>query len=111
MPGTNCFFVESFVESGLDLDNLFGIFYAKVKTNNLYLGLLPVRTNKGLIFPNGAFEGIWTSEELKFARSKGYEINVIKGYQFNKINNIFDSYINNLFNKKKKFYRFFKINL
>ena len=55
MPGTNCFFVESFVESGLDLDNLFGIFYAKVKTNNLYLGLLPVRTNKGLIFPNVSF--------------------------------------------------------
>ena len=45
--------------------------------------------------------GIWSSEELKFAKSKGYEITVIKGYQFNKVNNIFDDYINDLFNKKK----------
>ena len=109
MPGANCFFVESFVESGLDLDNLFGIFYAKVKTNNLYLGLLPVRTNKGLIFPNGAFEGIWTSEELKFAKSKGYEITVIKGYQFNKVNDIFTDYILELYKFRKNSEGFLKL--
>ena len=28
--------------------------------------------------------GIWSSEELKFAKSKCYEITVIKGYQINK---------------------------
>jgi hypothetical protein len=42
-----------------------------VKTNNLYLGLLPIKTPLGLIFPNGEFEGVWTSEELKFAKEKG----------------------------------------
>ena len=53
--------------------------------------------NNTLICLNGEFYGIWCSEELKFAKSKGYEITVIKGYQFNKVNNIFNDYINELF--------------
>ena len=109
MPGSDCYYIESFDDKGLNLDNLFGFFYARVKTNNLYIGLLPVHKDNRLICPNGEFYGIWSSEELKFARSKGYEINVIKGYQFNKINNIFDSYIHDLFNKKKKSTGFLKL--
>jgi len=54
MPGTDCYFFESFTEQGLDLDNLFGIFQAEVITNNLYLGLLPIKTKLGLILPNGS---------------------------------------------------------
>jgi hypothetical protein len=50
--------------------NLFGFFYAKVKTNDQYLGLLPLRRENRLIFPNGQFEGIWTSEELKLQKKK-----------------------------------------
>jgi len=34
MPGTECYFIESFTEQGLDLDNLFVIFKAEVNTNN-----------------------------------------------------------------------------
>ena len=109
MPGTDCYFIESFEDKGLDLDNLFGFFYARVKTNNLYIGLLPVHKDNRLICPNGEFDGIWSSEELKFAKSKGYEITVIKGYQFNKVNNIFDDYINDLFNKKKNSTGFLKL--
>ena len=109
MPGTDCYFIESFEDKGLDLDNLFGFFYARVKTNNLYIGLLPVHKDNRLIFPNGEFYGIWSSEELKFAKSKGYEITVIKGYQFNKVNNIFDDFIIDLFNKKKNSTGFIKL--
>ena len=101
MAGLECIYMKSFEDKGLDLDKLFGFFYAKVKTNNQYLGLLPVRNDDRLIFPNGEFTGIWFSEELKFARSKGYEITVIKGYNFNKVENIFNDYINELFNLKK----------
>nr|YP_010044372.1 DNA polymerase [Trametes versicolor]QPF23613.1 DNA polymerase [Trametes versicolor] len=101
MPGTDCYFIESFEDKGLDLDNLFGFFYARVKTNNLYIGLLPIHKDNRLICPNGVFYGVWSSEELKFAKSKGYEITVFKGYQFNKVNNIFDDYVNDLFDKKK----------
>ena len=53
--------------------------------------------------------GIWSSEELKFAKSKGYEITVIKGYQFNKAYDIFNGYINELFNLKKDSNGFLKL--
>lgn len=109
LPGTDCFFVESFLNSGLELEDLFGVFYAKVKTNDLYLGLLPIRTTKGLIFPNGEFEGIWSSEELKFAKSKGYEITVTKGYQFNKVNDTFSNYILDLYKYRKNSEGFLKL--
>ncbi len=109
MPGTDCYYIESFDDKGLDLDHLFGFFYARVKTNDLYIGLLPVHKDNRLICPNGEFYGIWSSEELKYARSKGYEITVIKGYQFNKVNNIFDDYIYDLFNKKKNSSGFLKL--
>ena len=109
MPGTDCYYIETFKDKGLDLDKLFGFFYAKVKTNNQYLGLLPVHRGGRLICPNGEFEGIWSSEELKFAKSKGYEITVIKGYQFNKVNNIFKDYILELFNFKNTSTGFLKL--
>ena len=101
MPGLNAQYIETFDKNGLDLDKLFGFFYAKVKTNNLYLGLLPIHEKNLLILPNGNFEGIWCSEELKFAKSKGYEITVIKGYNFNKVEDTFKDYIEELFSLKK----------
>lgn len=109
MPGTDCNYIETFDDKGLDLDKLFGFFYARVKTNNLYIGLLPVHIDNRLICPNGEFYGIWSSEELKFAKSKGYEITVIKGYNFNKVDNIFNDYINELFNLKKNSTGFLKL--
>jgi hypothetical protein len=45
MPGYNCTYIEDFTGEELNLNELFGLFYAKVKTNNGYLGLLPVRKN------------------------------------------------------------------
>ena len=73
MPGTECTYIESLDEQGLDLDKLFGFFYAKVNTNQQYLGLLPLHINNNLIFPNGEYFGIWSSEELKFAKENGFE--------------------------------------
>lgn len=94
MPGINCNFIHNLDENeGLNLDTLFGFFYAKVKTKDQYLGLLPLEKNNQLVLPQGEFEGVWSSEELKFAKSKGYEITVIKGYNFNKEENIFNDYV------------------
>lgn len=98
-PGTKVQYLEA-IEGELELEKLFGFFYARVKTNDQYLGLLPLQ-QKQLILPNGSFEGIWSSEELKFAKSKGYEIRVIKGYNFNKISNLFQKYVTNLFEIKR----------
>jgi hypothetical protein len=58
MPGLECLYIETFDNKGLNLDELFGFFYAKIKTNDQYLGLLPVHENGKLIFPNGEFTGI-----------------------------------------------------
>nr|QWO71373.1 DNA polymerase [Termitomyces sp. DKA64] len=100
MPGIECFWIESYSEEGLDLSRLFGVFMAEIQTNDLYIGLLPVRTKSGIIFPKGKFEGTWTSVELKFAESQGYKIKVTKGYQFNEEYNIFNNYVNELSIKK-----------
>jgi hypothetical protein len=103
MPGTKCNYIESLDDSGLDLDNLFGFFQAQVKTNDsLYIGLLPIKTDRGLIFPTGEFEGIWSSEELKLARDNGYKIKVIKGYNFNKVYDVFKEYVTELYALKAK---------
>jgi len=93
MPGSESTYIESLDEQGLELDNLFGFFYAKVITNDQYLGLLPLHINNNLILPNGNYFGIWFSEELKFAKKNGYKITVIKGYNFNKVENLFKEFV------------------
>jgi hypothetical protein len=107
MPGNLVTYMElqdSEVDKGntLDLDNLFGFFYCKVKTTNNYLGLLPLHINNSLILPNGEFYGVWFSEELKFAKEHGYEIQVINGYHFNKVNFVFNKFVDDLYKTKLK---------
>ena len=80
--------------------NVFGFFYCRIKTGNSYLGLLPVRNTKGIIMPNGEWEGWYFSEELKFAQQNGYTIKVLKGYHFDKLDNIFDNYVKHFYRKK-----------
>lgn len=59
MPGIKLLYLKNLTSEGLDITNLFGMFKAQVKTtNNSYLGLLPIKTKLGLIFPNGEFEGV-----------------------------------------------------
>jgi hypothetical protein len=52
MPGVNCTYVER-ITPKLELANLFGFFYCKIKSSGNYLGLLPIRTKTSLIFPVG----------------------------------------------------------
>jgi len=87
-------------ENSLELDNLFGFFFCRVKTTDNYLGLLPIHLNNKLILPNGEFEGVWFSEELKFAKEQGYEIQVIKGYNYKCDENIFDNFVDDLYYKR-----------
>lgn len=93
MPGLNCQYIESYKQP-LDLDQLFGFFYCKIKSNNGYLGLLPKRTEKGnLIFPTGKWSGWYFSEALKYAKEKGYKVEPFKGYNFNSVDNVFTSFV------------------
>lgn len=63
---------------------------------------MAVHENETLIYPNGEFVGIWSSEELKFAKEHGYLVTVIKGYNFNKIPSVFKEYVLNLYDLKSK---------
>lgn len=102
MPGHRYTYIEDNMGKGLNLEELFGFFYCKVKTNNGYLGLLPMHIEGSLILPSGEFYGVWFSEELKFAKDHGYEITVIKGYNFNILENVFNKFVDDLYDIRLK---------
>jgi len=52
MPGIYSTYIEC-INHKIDINDLFGFFYCKIKSNNNYIGLLPVRTKTNLIFPLG----------------------------------------------------------
>lgn len=54
MPGLNCEYFE-YLEGSIPLtSDIFGFFYCSIKTpDDIYIGLLPVKTKTGLIFPKG----------------------------------------------------------
>jgi hypothetical protein len=57
MPGLTCSKL-TFYKDIDELESLFGFFYCRIKTNgNNYLGILPVRTDTGIHFPTGCWEG------------------------------------------------------
>ena len=108
MPGLDCVYesnIDFFIDKSMDqstdkVEKFFGFYYCKIKTNNLYIGLLPVRTKEGITMPNGEWEGWYFSEEIKFAAHNGYEILITKGYTFNKVDNVFDKYVSHFYNIK-----------
>jgi hypothetical protein len=63
MPSNIYTYLESTIDKNgnliypLNLDDLFGYFYCKVKTKDQYLGLLPIHSNNSLLLPNGEFYG------------------------------------------------------
>ena len=100
MPGTECYKHETF-DSKINLDQLFGFYSCEiVKTNESYLGLLPVINEKGVFYPIGKWSDWYFSEELKFARKIGYKITVLSGYTFNREDNVFKKYIESIYDIK-----------
>jgi len=96
VPSLNCKYIENF---GLKkkIENSFGFFFCWIKSKAGYLGLLPKRTDTCLIFPNGEWYGWYFSEELKFAKKHGYEIEIIKGYEFDYVENVFKDFVNSVY--------------
>lgn len=100
MPGTECS-KENFINTNKSIKNLFGFYYCSVESNkNGYLGLLPVRTKDGLIFPLGKWKGWYFSEQLKFAEENGSKIKVIKGYSFCRNKHVFKDLVKDVYNIK-----------
>lgn len=101
MPGNKATYMEDFTGEGLNLSELFGFFYCKVRTNTGYIGLLPIHENGNLILPNGEYYGVWFTAELELAAKNGYEITVLKGYNFNKLENVFSGFVDDLYYKRQ----------
>ena len=101
MPGLKCSYIEDInLNISECINDMFGFYYCNVKATDGYFGLLPYRTENGLLMPLGEFEGWYFSEELKFAFNKGYDIKIIKGYKFEKIYGVFDEYIDEIYKLK-----------
>lgn len=89
------------IEINSDLNELFGFYYCEVESpSNIYLGILPYRKKSKLLMPEGKWKGWYFSEELKYAKSLGYKINVFKGYSFNRESNVFKKYIEEIYSFK-----------
>lgn len=100
MVGLDCH-KQEYINKKADLNELFGFFYCHIKANQgNYLGILPVRTQTGIVFPVGTWSGMYFSEELKFAKENGYEISVEWGYKFDRVSNVFGNYVEKLYTMK-----------
>jgi hypothetical protein len=53
MPGCECISQDNINLSLEDCPNLFGFYYCKIISSELYIGLLPYRTSSGIIMPKG----------------------------------------------------------
>lgn len=65
---------------GTDIDSLYGFFEAHIVFPKTIKTFLPYRDKHSLVFPTGEFVGVYYSEELKYAKSLGYQITVLNGY-------------------------------
>lgn len=88
IPGIHCTRVE-YINHNVSIHDIFGFYLCEIECDNNYLGLLPFRDKRGLIFHMGKWKGWYFSEELKFAHDNGYKIKVLKGYSFNKELDVF----------------------
>jgi hypothetical protein len=86
----------------IDLKDFFGFVKCTVYAPYMYFPILCLRTDH-LIAPVGVFSGLWFSEELKYALSKGYSIlNIEYGIQYEPHDNLFKDYIHDLYEIKRK---------
>ena len=82
----------------LDYDD-FGFFVANITfKKQCHAPLLPTRLKNGItVFPEGNWNGIYFSEELKKAISVGYEVSIIRGWVFER-KRLFSNYVNSIYN-------------
>jgi hypothetical protein len=88
------------------LENFFG--FALVKVNcpkELKIPVLPlyleIEGNQRLVFPTGTFKGYYFSEELKYAKSLGYKIELLEAWEFEKDENLFRDFVEPLYELKR----------
>lgn len=83
-----------------NLDDYYGICYAKIETNQIDRGILPYKMGNILLTPLGTFEGWYYSEELKLAKKMGYKIKIVAGYHCKDKGSVFKNFVTT-FNEMK----------
>lgn len=78
-----------------------GIFRVRV-TSEVEFPRLPVRTNKGTIYPNGRFTGWYVGEELIAAAERGIRVEVLSGIVFTESCDPFQRYVRSMFARKQR---------
>jgi len=78
-----------------------GIYYADVGSE-VTPGVLPVRTDRGTIFPTGKFSGWWVGCELILAKELGARVRIRSGIRFVLQTRPFVSYVRTMFRRKQK---------
>jgi len=76
-----------------------GIYQARLESA-LPVPALPLRTDDGLIYPNGKWSSWYTGEELLYAHCLGVSVRVFGGFAFSSAIRPFDSYVHSLYPRK-----------
>ena len=76
----------------------FGYLWARVQTPaDLYIGLLPIKYQGHLVCPGGTFEGLFFSEELRFALANDFKLlDIQQAWSFQRGENTFRTLIERL---------------
>lgn len=92
----------------INLETIFG--FVKVTCPKMYCPVLLTDLNDRSVAPIGKWIGLYFSEELKFAKTLGYQFEVLEGVDFEK-EIIFDKFINNLYNYRLNYNKNHPLNL
>lgn len=95
MPGDFIKATERFVEDSM------GWWYCDVFCPEMYLPFLGTTQKSKLLFPTGSFSGVYSTNEINYARSLGYDIKVLHGVLFENAGRIFEQYMKDLYEIKK----------
>lgn len=79
-----------------------GYSFAIIKAPYNYVPYLPYKAGSKLIFPYGSFSGYYTNFELREAKKRGIEFEVIDGYVCDETEYIFADYVKCFYDLRKK---------
>lgn len=88
--------------SGMKLHEMFGFIKALVVCpDDMQRPFLPYRgEEKTLFFPTGTFDGVYFSEELKYAVTLGYRVYPLSGYLFTRMESPFKGFVSDIYQKR-----------
>lgn len=70
--------------------------------SELALPVLPARSDKGTLYPNGRWRDWYVGEELRYAESCGAKVRIIEGYEYLQTIRPFDGYVTTMYEGKSR---------